>query len=945
MTASDLVRLIEGGKLCQGIFLSENLETVVQARERVIDVKDNVEFKDVTWGPEIVHHSFNSKIATKAFAENIEKHTPTAFSNAILFGVDIEAKYAERFGGEGQNYLSSVHYQLFPSESVHLGSNHIELRPEVINTLQNIEKSIERSAFAFKGHFGQFFEQYGSHITMGPIGFGGATTSIAFCKGFPEEDRAKLTAVATEASRAALQMESSNEIVPGLPFSAYEVLGQTSRLCAEDLQNITVVVNRIGGSEEETDLEKWKHTLNENSWAVIRRSFLPKPIWTLFPRYQRDFINHSKMASIMMEEWRSKKTTQISVKKRINEPYQETAESPIDQEWELLTDEKISESLHVSQVVDLKAEKVKGNWNEEIKGRHQEMTREDEMTYGREEDVDESSQVLKEGINQSDSAHTDKERIPKEESQTKQKNQAFQNDQESGTEHQQDEEMATHPKSVEFESKDGDPSKEIDGESSDDIQKQQSTLGKEKRQIHFQKTVAHFDADQTASDYEEEEASNKIKGNSIKKPSKGKSYNREEVKLQLRKNIQKWLKEFTHINRQNIEACLEGLVTLKEKDKLIAEIWEEEVIYLREVQKKILSMAKILKDTTDKKQKENIVSNLKTTLDWTEIQKPIPIEAIHFPRVRFVTEVIRVAENYSSAAPFEMEKISQLPLILKQELEKECLVPDRLQRRLEKTVKAHYYKSTKIAYECLLCVNVLQIFGYNMRTFLFECDLFVKDFHAMVQLLETHLKNFQTLYDIKDRQAYVFHLALMCLNDRGVALQDTIDKMPEELCPEAEKACFSHLYDENTIDVKELNTFSRKHMEGCKRKFDWKFDFDCKTLWFGVKNQLYFLQHPEPVQPVTNHFNNQSSDLNNPLQEILTALDMKKYYPQKLKYEDVLMISSYVYDDINKKPTSLQDLPRYFIKHIIGLDSDTRENCHITQEQDEEEDSDSGHRK
>ena len=360
------------------------------------------------------------------------------------------------------------------------------------------------------------------------------------------------------------------------------------------------------------------------------------------------------------------------------------------------------------------------------------------------------------------------------------------------------------------------------------------------------------------------------------------------------------------------------------------------MIYLREVQSRILSIAKILKGTTERRQREFIVTNLKTILDWTRIQKPKQIQTTHFPKIRFVTEAIRVAENYCSATPFKIEEIAQLPRILKQELEvqeKEGLVPDHLQRRLEITVK-DFCKSTrktdKNAYEYLLCVNTLQIFGYNIRTFLFEYDLFLENFLAMIEILETHLTNFKKLQDIQDRQAYVFYLALMCLNDRENALQYTIDGIPGGLCKEADDACFRHRDDDNAIDLEELNTVSRERMEHSKIEIGWK------TLWYDVKNQLNFLHLSEPMQPVTNHFINQSSD--NSVQDMLRVLDMEKYYPQKLKYEDVLMISSSVKDDINKKPVSFPELPWYFIKHVIGLDSDTRENCHVIEDQDEGED-------
>ena len=64
---------------------------------------------------------------------------------------------------------------------------------------------------------------------------------------------------------------------------------------------------------------------------------------------------------------------------------------------------------------------------------------------------------------------------------------------------------------------------------------------------------------------------------------------------------------------------------------------------------------------------------------------------------------------------------------------------------------------------------------------------------------------------------------------------------------------------------------------------------------------------------------------------------MRKYYPQKLKLEDVQMFTASDYE-ITQKPTTPAELPWYFIKHVIGLDSDVRENCHVTTQGDDKGD-------
>ena len=67
---------------------------------------------------------------------------------------------------------------------------------------------------------------------------------------------------------------------------------------------------------------------------------------------------------------------------------------------------------------------------------------------------------------------------------------------------------------------------------------------------------------------------------------------------------------------------------------------------------------------------------------------------------------------------------------------------------------------------------------------------------------------------------------------------------------------------------------------------------------------------------------------------------MKKYYPQKLTYEDVIKLKSDDFHDVNKRCTDFRQLPWYFVRHIIGLDSDTREKCQV--EERDGSDSDSG---
>ena len=104
----------------------------------------------------------------------------------------------------------------------------------------------------------------------------------------------------------------------------------------------------------------------------------------------------------------------------------------------------------------------------------------------------------------------------------------------------------------------------------------------------------------------------------------------------------------------------------------------------------------------------------------------------------------------------------------------------------------------------------------------------------------------------------------------------------------------------------------------------------------NIKQQFSFLYSIEETEETPEA--EQTGELNDTVEGILDALDMKKYYPQKLRYEDLITLTSDDLDDVSKKPTSLPELPWYFMKQVIGLNSDVRESCHLEVQDDGSDD-------
>ena len=103
---------------------------------------------------------------------------------------------------------------------------------------------------------------------------------------------------------------------------------------------------------------------------------------------------------------------------------------------------------------------------------------------------------------------------------------------------------------------------------------------------------------------------------------------------------------------------------------------------------------------------------------------------------------------------------------------------------------------------------------------------------------------------------------------------------------------------------------------------------DLTTIMQSIKSQFSFISSKKVLytQPVHDSI---IADCPRVLKGILDKLGLSSYFPQKLKYEDVITLTEDVLHGTDRKPKTLSDLPWYFMKQIIGIDSSVRENCYV----------------
>ena len=301
-SAARVVRSVQNGALCRGVYFSRDIRQVVQNRDLVVDVSsDLVECKLASLPTEILHAEFTSKEAMYSFVTHIDKY---------MYYRPGSSRVATRANDQGNEthsqdkYVSSVHYQLFPVMLVNLPIEKIQLKSEVIAALQEIEKSLEASNYQSGDHFMHFFEKYGTHISDEGT-FGGILMSIARIEEFQEEDKSKMAAVVAEASKTALHQAISSNVSVQESSKVYKDFGETVGVCSEDLRNIRVAVKKIGGHEDTEDVREWEKNLGEDNslWRLIKRSSYPRPIWKILPRHEQQFKDHVRLGEAMKTEW------------------------------------------------------------------------------------------------------------------------------------------------------------------------------------------------------------------------------------------------------------------------------------------------------------------------------------------------------------------------------------------------------------------------------------------------------------------------------------------------------------------------------------------------------------------------------------------------------------------------------------------------------------------
>ena len=321
-TASEAVRKIEAGVLCKGCYFTGDVSELCFGKEMVINMKDSLEYKGSFSKQTIFHEKFSSQELTDRFERDIDKSSSSLSGSAQagFMGAEkggfqkatIKEDVMDRQKEKQSSYCSVVYYNKAAVKSVDITAKHVELIPDVIESLQNIETTVKECNYESKAHFHEFFKKYGSHVGIGEIELGGVLMSTAYCSGFQEEERSRVEGIVSEASELSLSLGFSKagivELGLGTSFNAAKLHAKSSKKYdCKDFQTTSVKLSKIGGPVEIDDRTEWKKELVKYSslWRIINRNSPPKPIWELLKNHQHEFEDCARLSEAMEKDWKN----------------------------------------------------------------------------------------------------------------------------------------------------------------------------------------------------------------------------------------------------------------------------------------------------------------------------------------------------------------------------------------------------------------------------------------------------------------------------------------------------------------------------------------------------------------------------------------------------------------------------------------------------------------
>ncbi|XP_032539335.1 interferon-induced very large GTPase 1-like [Chiroxiphia lanceolata] len=305
---TEVLRRASGGLALQGIYRTSRAEDVLAKQEQLLRVPEGFQLAGPEQGSLLESKEFSSSAAESTFTRSMEQlgFSISVSAKAKFWGVKLEAgaDHSSSSQAEGthqshseQSYFCTTKYQYIPLASCYFQRHQLLLSDGALRELQHMEQLLNLTGEEDQPNLLEsFFSRFGSHVSQGPLHFGGIFWWKASTGGFRAEQREEMKRQTSEAlnsfvgaSFSGFGVSAGGATDVSRSSSQASVQGRAGESSHTEIQ---CQVFTTGGPSETDSLPQWKTGLvsNNSTWCVIDRGSQLIPVWeVILCNHSRDF--------------------------------------------------------------------------------------------------------------------------------------------------------------------------------------------------------------------------------------------------------------------------------------------------------------------------------------------------------------------------------------------------------------------------------------------------------------------------------------------------------------------------------------------------------------------------------------------------------------------------------------------------------------------------------
>ena len=219
-----------------------------------------------------------------------------------------------------------------------------------------------------------------------------------------------------------------------------------------------------------------------------------------------------------------------------------------------------------------------------------------------------------------------------------------------------------------------------------------------------------------------------------------------------------------------------------------------------------------------------------------------------------------------------------------------------------------WHQSSKQSYEFLTFLATLSLFDFSFEELSFNNGLHEKEIIKLSIWLKRNFEELEKLKAVMDKQAFVLNIALSNPFQKTQVVRYILRKLPNKISPKFRR------YSGQNFNLLELNQAVQQIIT--RKGNDWRVKGKSLSIYFSS----IFSRKLSRIST-----KGENGEVKESVRTLLEDLGLVEYYPQKLSYSDVIKVTEDTCKETNETPSSPQELPWFFLRRLIGLNSTIRE--------------------